>query len=377
MRRIAAGLLLLVLLLAGALVLRQLLQPERPAPPPGIEGRAVLWAVGDGPDGGPQARRVARLIARDRALDRLLYLGDTYVAPLRGEQGESGEGGGDDGDDGGNEDGGDGEGDGGDGDGGGDGGNDEGDGRDGHDGDDSDGNGDGGDGGGNDDGGDGDGGEGDGDGGNDGEVPDNWSTRFAAAYGRLAHLTAPVPGNHDWPDGAREGYLPYWESVYGRPMPTHYAFPAGGWEVLALNSEASTAERAAQLAWLRGELREPGNCRLAVWHRPVLTAGRHRGDGEDMLPAAEALAGRATMLIGAHDHNMQRFRPVRGVTQFVSGAGGHGLYPVDEQDPGLAFSSDTEYGALRLDLRPGRADWAFIAVDGRTLDRGTLPCRRG
>jgi Calcineurin-like phosphoesterase len=39
--------------------------------------RAVVWAVGDGADGGPEAKQVADLIARSRP-DRVLYLGDVY-----------------------------------------------------------------------------------------------------------------------------------------------------------------------------------------------------------------------------------------------------------------------------------------------------------
>jgi hypothetical protein len=61
--------------------------------------------------------------------------------------------------------------------------------------------------------------------------------------------------------------------------------------------------------------------------------------------------------------------------QFVSGAGGRELYEVDRSDPRLAFGEGDEYGALRLDLRPGAARYRFVAVDGRTLDSGTIPCR--
>jgi hypothetical protein len=39
--------------------------------------RAVLWAVGDGADGGDRATAVAARIATGR-VDRLLYLGDVY-----------------------------------------------------------------------------------------------------------------------------------------------------------------------------------------------------------------------------------------------------------------------------------------------------------
>ncbi len=41
------------------------------------EARAVVWAVGDGADGSPVARRMARRIERDDP-DAVLYLGDVY-----------------------------------------------------------------------------------------------------------------------------------------------------------------------------------------------------------------------------------------------------------------------------------------------------------
>ena len=40
-------------------------------------GTTVIWAVGDGADGGSQGKQVARMIRADRP-DRFLYLGDVY-----------------------------------------------------------------------------------------------------------------------------------------------------------------------------------------------------------------------------------------------------------------------------------------------------------
>ncbi len=72
---------------------------------------------------------------------------------------------------------------------------------------------------------------------------------------------------------------------------------------------------------------------------------------------------------------MQRFEPMSGTTQFISGAGGHSHYGVHEDDARLAFSNDTDYGALRLELARGAASWRFVTVDGETVDSGRLRCR--
>ncbi len=247
--------------------------------------RAIVWAVGDGADGGATATGVARLIARGRP-DRVLYLGDVY-------------------DDG---------------------------------------------------------------------SPADFREHFAPVYGKLARIMAPTPGNHDWPRH-REGYDRYWARVLRRPVPAFYAFRVGGWQLLSLNSEAPHEPRSAQLRWLRRRLRGPGDCRLAFWHRPRYSAGTRHGDQPDVQPLWDALRGRARLVLNGHEHNMQRFRPVDGITELVSGAGGHGLYPLQRPFSRLAFGDDSHYGALRLRLRPGRAAYAFIDADGRTLDAGAVTCQ--
>jgi hypothetical protein len=94
-----------------------------------------------------------------------------------------------------------------------------------------------------------------------------------------------------------------------------------------------------------------------------------------MQPLWDALRGHATIVIGGHEHDMQRFRPLDGITEFVSGAGGRVRYAL-EPDSRLAFGDDSRFGALRLDLRPGIARHAFISASGQVLDRGTVRCER-
>lgn len=202
---------------------------------------------------------------------------------------------------------------------------------------------------------------------------DEFRRNFQPTYGRLAKVTAPTPGNHDWP-ASRRGYDPYWRRVHGRRVAHWYSFRAAGWQILSLNSETAHGAGSPQHRWLRAQVRRRGTCRVAFWHKPRFNAGSH-GDTPSMAPLWAALRGRAVIVASGHDHNMQRLRRVDGITQFVSGAGGRHLYRVNAGDRRLAFGNDTHFGALRLWLQRGRAEFAFFATDGSVLDEGTIRCR--
>jgi hypothetical protein len=92
-----------------------------------------------------------------------------------------------------------------------------------------------------------------------------------------------------------------------------------------------------------------------------------------MAPLWGALSGRAVLVLNGHDHNMQRFKPINGITQYVSGAGGHSRYAL-RHDSRLAFGNDRDDGALRIELRPRRARLAFVSAAGEILDTSTVGC---
>lgn len=189
-------------------------------------------------------------------------------------------------------------------------------------------------------------------------------------WGGLVQRMAPTPGNHDWPEAA-EGYDPYWTQARGSPPPTNYAFDAGGWRILSLNSEHE--ERAAQVSWAQKQTASHG-CAIAFWHRPRWSAGPH-GDDAAADDLWRAVRGRVAAVISGHEHSMQRLDPRDGTVQFISGAGGFSHTDPDQSDPRLAFGDGTHYGALRLRLTPGTARWAFVATDGARLDSGVMRCR--
>jgi hypothetical protein len=203
---------------------------------------------------------------------------------------------------------------------------------------------------------------------------EQYEENYRSVYGRFDKITAPTPGNHDW-HNRDEGYDPYWEAA-GLDTSTHfYSFRAGGWEFVSLNSESGLEDGSPQREWLKRYADKRGNCRIAFWHRPYLNAGRH-GDQEETEPLWRGVRGRAALVLNGHDHNLQHFERRDGIVELISGAGGHGLYNSDENDERLVWDEDDEFGALRLDLRPGVARFRFMSPPGRTLHSGKVRCRR-
>jgi hypothetical protein len=193
-------------------------------------------------------------------------------------------------------------------------------------------------------------------------------------YGPVRSITAPTPGNHDQPN-VEQGYDRYWSRTAGGTPPHFYSFRLAGWRVISLTSEDSLDAGSDQLRWLERRMRSGGDdCRLAFWHRPRHSAGTLHGDDAEVDPLWRAVRGRAALVVNGHDHNMQELRARDGTTTLIAGAGGHSRYGLDRGDPRLAWGNSTEDGALRLQLRPGKARFAFFAADGRVLREGLVRC---
>lgn len=207
----------------------------------------------------------------------------------------------------------------------------------------------------------------------------DFALNYRPSFGRLASRTAPTPGNHEWPNRSI-GYRPYWKRVHGANPPDYYAFSIGGWQLLSLNSEANHRRGSPQVHWLKRKIaRTPGfgSCRIAFWHEPRFSVVGH-GPAPEIAPLWGALRGHARLILNGHSHNYQRFLPRHGLTEVIAGTGGRRIYrePVPAGRPGLARAL-FRYGAVRLRLRRGVADLAFIALGGRTFDRDQIRCTAG
>lgn len=233
----------------------------------------------------------------------------------------------------------------------------------------------------------------------------SWATPFLDRREKSANRLWPVPGNHEYYTPRAAGYwsffnggsqsAPRTSGIAGTTYRGWYQRRAGGWQILALNSNcdqlgtAGCGRSSAQYRWLERKLREsPARCTLAYWHHPRFTDGEHT-DATEVKPFWRLLDRYgAELVLSGHNHSYERFAPLDargravadGVRQFVVGTGGKNLYAVAPNGgPAPAVASDTTMGVLRLDLRPTSYAWRFVPAsfpdNGTFTDSGTATCR--
>ncbi len=206
-------------------------------------------------------------------------------------------------------------------------------------------------------------------------TPAEFRRWYHPRFGRLAHITEPTIGNHEW-DNRFRGYYPYWRTQKGRSLAPWSKTEIAGWELINLNSQAPHGTLSPQIRWLERAVAAPGDCRIAFMHRPRYSAGAY-GGAPDMNPIWNRLSGHARVVLAGHDHNLQRHRPQRGLAQYVVGAGGRGRYAIQPGSPTLAWGRDDVDGALRMVLKPGRALLEFRSPRGSLLDQTRATCSPG
>lgn len=209
----------------------------------------------------------------------------------------------------------------------------------------------------------------------------SWYGSNGQAWSVFRDVTAPTLGNHEYLTENAQPYFDYWNGV-----PHAYAFDAGAWRVIVLDSTKDFGQYlpgSPQFEWLRAEL-EGGTpaCTLVSAHHPRYSVGKYTGS-----PWLQSIWSLLTthgvdVLLTGHDHNYQRWKPLGsngtqskdGVRQFIVGTGGHETYAIQRNDPRTAFAVGNTDGALRLELRADRALYSFVKPNGTVLDSGKFPC---
>jgi len=212
----------------------------------------------------------------------------------------------------------------------------------------------------------------------------NWygSSEF---FGRFKAITDPTVGNHEYLTGNDSAYEYYWDNV-----PDYYSFNTAGWHFISLNSNSPrmpVSATSAEYKWLQADLAaDSSKCTAVFYHQPYLSIGKE-GGRPALVDLWKLMAQyHVTLILNGHDHEYQRWVPLNGdgqpsptgITQLVTGSGGHSITPFVSSDSRVAVKySDGKatYGAMRLVLNPASADFSFITFAGSVIDSGTIACQ--
>ena len=200
---------------------------------------------------------------------------------------------------------------------------------------------------------------------------------FDPSWGKLVPRIKAALGNHEYNTASAAPAF----KEFNLPRNAWYSYTLGAWHVIVLNSNCSHVggcERdSPQGRWLQADLAaHPARCTLAYWHHPRFSSGLH-GSDVTYAPFWDILArAKADVVLSGHDHDYERFGPLKGIRSFVVGTGGKGHYPLLLPRPGSIVRNGTSFGVLKLTLRAKDYDWKFVrAGKGTFRDAGTARCR--
>ena len=206
---------------------------------------------------------------------------------------------------------------------------------------------------------------------------------YARSWGNLLSRTRPTIGNHEYGTPGARGYYSYFWSRQPGP-PGYYRTTTGSWAFYHLNSNCAFVSCSTQAKWLDQQMTaRPARCTLVTIHHPRYSSGTY-GNQAFVKPLWDvAYKHRNDLVLSGHEHLYERFQPMngagriepsRGIQSFIVGTGGKNLYPFGTRKTGSAYCQNRLFGVLVVNLHDGWYSWAFKAVTGRILDRGSRSC---
>ena len=206
----------------------------------------------------------------------------------------------------------------------------------------------------------------------------------------------PSIGNHDYmSDRAAPNYR-YFGDRLGPPGKGYYSYDVGDWHVIVLNSElaveGTSAEKAAQLDWLRKDVADHRQlCTLSYFHKPLFTSSYRQGISEMRALWTILYDAGVDLVLSGHDHHYERFLPqtpmgvkdtVKGIEQILVGTGGAALRGFRsrfgirgrELQGNSTVQIQGHFGVLLLTLGSTGYRSAFLDTEGRIWDRSGREC---
>ncbi len=172
-------------------------------------------------------------------------------------------------------------------------------------------------------------------------------------------------GNHDHPNNR---FYPLWNMGGER----YYTFTRGHVRFFALDTNALDR---VQLAWLERELASATErWKVCFFHHPLYSSADRHGSAVDLRASLEPLFTRfgVDVVFSGHDHTYERIHPQRGISYFVSGAGGQLRRGDLRRTPLTAAGFDQDQSFMLVEIDGDLLSFAAISRRGRVVDEGEL-----
>ena len=212
----------------------------------------------------------------------------------------------------------------------------------------------------------------------DGATPDDYHRKFELPYKPFLEDEIPfyaVIGNHDDPN--QPNYEPF--HMGGK---RYYTFKPKAPLLAKLTDndvqffmiDTENVDR-AQRDWLEREMRKSdARWKIPVFHRPIYTSGRYslwalwtRASIEPTL-----VAHHVPFVLSGHEHFYERTKPQKGVTYFISGAGGSLRAHDIRASSMMAAGFDTDYSFMLWEISGDEAYYQSISRAGASVDAGVI-----
>jgi len=200
------------------------------------------------------------------------------------------------------------------------------------------------------------------------QEPRDFVNKFEAPYRPL--LTAGVQfyaslGNHDNP--SQQAYPPF--HMGGA---RYYTYSKRNVRFFALDSNILDTK---QLAWVESALgQSQDDWKICYFHHPLYSDGKTHGSQVDLRVALEPLfvAHGVNVVFSGHDHVYERLKPQKGITYFVSGAGGQLRKGDVRRSDMTAAAFDQDCSFILIEVSGDDLYFQAVSRSGVTVASGTV-----
>jgi 3',5'-cyclic AMP phosphodiesterase CpdA len=172
-------------------------------------------------------------------------------------------------------------------------------------------------------------------------------------------------GNHD--DTTNVSY-----KLFNMGGQRYYTYARSNARFFVLDSNALDPK---QVAWINAALKDAKEpWKICYFHHPLYSDGGRHGPSVDLRVVLEPIFVKygVDVVYSGHDHVYERIKPQKGITYFVSGAGGQLRRGDLRRSANTDAGFDQDQSFMLNEIAGDDLDFQVISRSGRTVDRGTI-----